>query len=514
MIKKAKMEKMMTKKLIRNLFISLLFTSIIAVFGVGKVYAQGSVSSKSLQVSADGSDYFTLGSDFYNHFVKPTTVDLTKNKVVYNKQTLIVFNGRIDKWKMSFINQDSSGKSWFKFLSYPEATKGDIKITYTTDGMNYSDNKPSLEQLKGYMVELLKPIVYPDDANNQENDIEVSFQLSPDTDYILSNFNLNKQFIPFSGESWLQNYSPDPFFTDRNQLQFIYPNYSKGVTVEYVDEKGNKIHNSQTISGSKGDVYDASTEQYKLILDGYTLDTTKLPQNSTGNFEEELQTVTYVYSKNPVVAADVTVRYVDIENNPISEDIILQGNIGESYYTDKKDIKDYTLKEVQGNSSGQFSEKAQTVTYVYTKNELPIATGKIIVKYIDTDGKSISKDVVRTGTVGEDYITEEKKISGYTLQEIKGNSKGKYIAKVQTVTYVYAKNEIIKAKDELISSETKSKNKTNPKVKNSSHANPKRLPETAENKKMSIIIFLSGFTLIIIGLAIITFRLKKLVIKK
>ena len=42
-------------------------------------------------------------------------------------------------------------------------------------------------------------------------------------------------------------------------------------------------------------------------------------------------TFTYVYSKNPVVAADVTVRYVDIENNPISEDIILQGNIGEKY---------------------------------------------------------------------------------------------------------------------------------------------------------------------------------------
>ena len=141
---------------------------------------------------------------------------------------------------MSFMNQDSSGKSWFKFLSYPEATKGDIKITYTTDGINYSDSKPSLEQLKGYMVELLKPIVYPDDANNQENDIEVSFQLSPDTDYILSNSNLNKQFIPFSGEYWLQNYSPYPFFTDRNQLQFVYPDYSKGVMVKYVDEEGNE----------------------------------------------------------------------------------------------------------------------------------------------------------------------------------------------------------------------------------------------------------------------------------
>ncbi|WFR76836.2 hypothetical protein P9166_08220 [Lactococcus lactis] len=27
------------------------------------------------------------------------------------------------------------------------------------------------------------------------------------------------------------------------------------------------------------------------------------------------------------------------------------------------------------------------------------------------------KDVVRTGTVGEDYITEEKNISGYTFKE-------------------------------------------------------------------------------------------------
>ena len=76
-----------------------------------------------------------------------------------------------------------------------------------------------------------------------------------------------------------------------------------------------------------------------MVLDGYTLDTSKLPQNSIGNFKEALQTVTYVFSKNPVLAADVTVRYVDKENNPISEDIILQGNIGENYYTDKKILK-------------------------------------------------------------------------------------------------------------------------------------------------------------------------------
>nr|WP_158001130.1 MucBP domain-containing protein [Lactococcus lactis] len=44
----------------------------------------------------------------------------------------------------------------------------------------------------------------------------------------------------------------------------------------------------------------------------------------------------------------------------------------------KKNIKDYTLKEVQGNSSGQFSEKAQTVTYIYKKNELPMLQEKLL----------------------------------------------------------------------------------------------------------------------------------------
>ncbi|MGP4907843.1 MucBP domain-containing protein [Lactococcus lactis] len=151
-----------------------------------------------------------------------------------------------------------------------------------------------------------------------------------------------------------------------------------------------------------------------------------------------------------------------------------------------------------------------TNSYLYIqKNELPIATGKVVVKYIDTDGKSILNDVVRTGTVGEDYITEEKNISGYTFQGIRGNSKGKYTDKIQTITYVYTKNHIIKPKDELVNSGTKIINKTNPKVKNSSSEKSQKLPETGENKKRSILFFISGLTLITLGSTIIVFRHKK-----
>ncbi len=136
--------------------------------------------------------------------------------------------------------------------------------------------------------------------------------------------------------------------------------------MKYADEEGNEIHDPQTISGSKGDVYDASTDQYKLVLDGYTLDTSKLPQNSIGNFEEALQTITYVYSKNPLVAADLTVRYVDIENNPISEDIILQGNIGENYYTDKKILNIILKKKFKEIHQVSFQKRHKQLL-IYTK---------------------------------------------------------------------------------------------------------------------------------------------------
>ena len=39
--------------------------------------------------------------------------------------------------------------------------------------------------------------------------------------------------------------------------------------------------------------------------------------------------------------------------------------------------------------------------------------------------------------VGKDYKTEEKEFDGYTLYEIDGEEKGKYIDGTITVTYIY-----------------------------------------------------------------------------
>ncbi|WP_368265249.1 MucBP domain-containing protein, partial [Enterococcus innesii] len=224
------------------------------------------------------------------------------------------------------------------------------------------------------------------------------------------------------------------------------------VTVEYVDTEGNEIHASQTISGNVGESYDASTEQYQLNIDGYTLDESHLPENLKGVFSETAQTVTYIYTKNPVPAADITVEYVDPEGNKIHAAKKISGNVGDSYdaSTEKYQltIEGYTLDESQlpENSKDVFGETAQTVTYIYTKNPIPAAD--VTVEYADTEGNEIHASQTISGNVGDSYDASTEKyqlaIEGYTLDEsqLPENSKGVFSETAQTVTYIYKKNPI------------------------------------------------------------------------
>ena len=245
------------------------------------------------------------------------------------------------------------------------------------------------------------------------------------------------------------------FSESAQTVTYIYtkkPVPAADVTIEYVDLEGNEIHASQTISGNVGDSFDASTDQYKLLIDGYTLDGSQLPENSKGVFSETAQTVTYIYTKNLIPAADVTIKYVDIEGNEIHPSQTISGNVGESYDASTKNyqlvIEGYTLDESQlpENSKGVFSEIAQTVTYIYTKNPIPAAD--VTIEYVDIEGNEIHASQTISGNVGESYdaSTEQYqlKIDGYTIDksQLPENSKGVLSETAQTITYIYTKNPI------------------------------------------------------------------------
>ncbi|HBI1551068.1 TPA: MucBP domain-containing protein [Enterococcus faecalis] len=63
----------------------------------------------------------------------------------------------------------------------------------------------------------------------------------------------------------------------------------------------------------------------------------------------------------------VTVNYVDTAGKEISDSIILEGKVGDKYKSEQKTIKGYTFVEVEGNATGEFTDKEQTVTYIYSK---------------------------------------------------------------------------------------------------------------------------------------------------
>lgn len=79
--------------------------------------------------------------------------------------------------------------------------------------------------------------------------------------------------------------------------------------------------------------------------------------------------IPYEFIDAPIVVkgSDITVQYQDEVGKTISDDVVLEGNVGETYTSTKKDIANHSFKEVKGSALGKFTDQSQTVTYVYTK---------------------------------------------------------------------------------------------------------------------------------------------------
>jgi predicted O-methyltransferase YrrM len=294
--------------------------------------------------------------------------------------------------------------------------------------------------------------------------------------------------------------SASGIFTDKTQtVTYVYtkdPVAGGSVTAKYVDTDGNVISDNVIQSGNIGDAY--TTEQKSIP--GYTF---KEVQGSvSGTFTDQAQTVTYVYTKDPVAGGSVTAKYVDTDGNVISDNVIQSGNVGDTYTTEQKSIPGYTFKEVQGSATGTFTDQSQTVTYVYTKDPVkPVAGGDVTARYVDTDGNVISDNVIQSGSIGDTYTTEQKSIPGYTFKEVQGSATGTFTDQSQTVTYVYTK---------IVSAVTPTPAPTNTSApENSKTPTQEELPMAGENEKVSNIALVSGIALLGLGAIFSALRYKK-----
>ena len=63
--------------------------------------------------------------------------------------------------------------------------------------------------------------------------------------------------------------------------------------------------------------------------------------------------------------------------------------------------------------------------------------GKLIVRYVDTKGNVLNKELTYSEKVDTEYATIEKEFEDYSLVKVDGETKGKYIDGTIIVTYIY-----------------------------------------------------------------------------
>ncbi|MFS0937007.1 MucBP domain-containing protein [Enterococcus casseliflavus] len=136
-------------------------------------------------------------------------------------------------------------------------------------------------------------------------------------------------------------------------------------------------------------------------------------------------------------AEDVTVKYLDENGQTLAPNVTLSGYVGDPFTTEEKDISGYTLKEIQGDRIGIFSDVAQEVVYVYERSD----AAPVTVKYEDTEGNELATPTVLNGKVGLPYESEAKAIPGWYVSQTPTNANGTYSETAQEVVYVYERSD-------------------------------------------------------------------------
>lgn len=345
----------------------------------------------------------------------------------------------------------SSNYNYLTPLELPQLTiiEGqEGEITYSQDVVKAVDGSPLLSK-KVYINNPLRATFYDKDMNTvsvasdswELTDEGISFsQIPADVSYIQFEY-AQTPIRSIAYETYLLTV----------RIPVVRATVAQDVTVKYLNEDDQEVLTAKTIGGFVGNDYNAATSEYKFdTIDGYELDTTKLPSNTAGKLSGQAQEVVYRYKKR--AAADVTVQYVDESNQEIQTSEIISGKVGDTYdATTAKyklnTINDYVLdkSKLPANAKGSLDDTAKTVVYSYKKKAVPV-TSKVTVSYVDEAGKEIRDAKVIGGEVNDEYdatTAEYKlaKIDGYVLDESKlpTNGKGTLAATDQTVVYHYKK---------------------------------------------------------------------------
>ncbi|EBF5129677.1 cell surface protein [Listeria monocytogenes] len=259
-----------------------------------------------------------------NSFISNLTNDMNltpflKNSPTFiNLQVVYMFNSELFDGHDVTITDTNDGK-----VLYDGVLTSDISIPLTNfkSGIHVInvmlDNAPNNPQNQTtFLIDILPvaahdlTVNYVDEAGaeihepqtvsgNVGDDYDVT---TPEFELSIDKYELDTEQMPTNGIGTLSS--------EAQTVTYVYKKMEGApVTVKYVDENGNEITTSDTLTGKLDDSYQAKAKE----IAGFTLDNSKLPANASGVFETNPQTVTYVYQAVPatIKAHDSTIYVGD-----------------------------------------------------------------------------------------------------------------------------------------------------------------------------------------------------------
>lgn len=221
--------------------------------------------------------------------------------------------------------------------------------------------------------------------------------------------------------------------------------------------------------------------------------------NNISGRDQTIDLGTQVVSPNKTFTVHNPSTYFDGTTLPVDITTVTNGGVVNpdqsvtwaSLYTDKPDSLSFRVK----------NGKVDVTYTVHLKYVIPASN--VIVKYVDTSGKVISDNVVKTGNIGDTYSTEQKKIPGYTFKEVQGNPTGQFTSDAQTVTYIYTK---VKTSG---GSETPTPSKTIATKSSTNTISSSTLPKTGDSQVSTLFGMVVGFFIFGAGTLSLFFNSKR-----
>ncbi|MFS9082791.1 MucBP domain-containing protein [Streptococcus mitis] len=210
------------------------------------------------------------------------------------------------------------------------------------------------------------------------------------------------------------------------------------LVVKYVDEKGKELLPTETKEGKVGDEYSTSGK----VITGYVLD--RVEGEAKGKIGTDGTTVTYVYkplgSWIPNIPGQPTnpIKYPNDPTDPTKPGQPTEVLPYVPGFT-PEDKDGNPLKPVDPNDPTKGYEVPSVPTNPGEDTPINYVANKanLVVKYVDENGKELLPSETTEGKVGDEYATSGKVITGYVLERVEGEAKGKIGENGTTVTYVY-----------------------------------------------------------------------------